>query len=49
MGKRSEPEGPARVGWSTDATWPSGVAVRFGAVAEAAWSGAVLGAVRQEC
>ena len=41
--------GPARGGWAAEVTWPSGVTVRFGAGAEAAWMGAVLGAVRQAC
>lgn len=41
--------GPARAGWAAEVTWPSGVTVRFGAEAETAWIGAVLGAVRQTC
>ena len=41
--------GPARAGWAAEVTWPSGVTVRFGAGAEAAWIGALLGAVRQAC
>ena len=41
--------GPARAGWVAEVTWPSGVTVRFGAGAEAAWIGAVLEAVRQAC
>jgi hypothetical protein len=43
------PPGPALTGWAAEVTWPSGVTVRFGAVAEAAWIGAVLEAVRQAC
>jgi len=43
------PLGPARGGWAAEVTWPGGVTVRFGAGAEAAWMGAVLGAVRQAC
>ena len=43
------PLGPASAGWAAEISWPSGVTVRFGAGAEAAWIGAVLGAVRQAC
>ena len=43
------PPGPARAGWAAEVTWPSGVTVRFGAGAEAAWIGAVLEAVRRAC
>ena len=39
--------GPASAGWAAEVSWPSGVAVRFGAGAEAACIGAVLEAVRQ--
>ena len=38
-----------RAGWAAEVTWPSGVTVRFGAGAEAAWIGAVLDVVRQAC
>ena len=38
-----------QAGWAAEVTWPSGVTVRFGAGAEAAWIGAVLEAVRQAC
>ncbi len=39
----------ASAGWVAEVAWPSGVTVRFGAGAEAAWIGAVLEAVRQAC
>ena len=39
--------GPGSAGWAAEVAWPGGVTVRFGAGAEAAWMGAVLGAVRQ--
>jgi transposase-like protein len=41
--------GPGRAGWVAEVTWPSGVTVRLGASAEAAWIGALLEAVRQAC
>jgi transposase-like protein len=41
--------GPGRAGWAAEVTWPSGVTVRFGAGAEAAWIGALLEVVRQAC
>lgn len=40
---------PGRAGWAAEVTWPSGVTVRFDAGAEAAWMGAVLGAVGPAC
>jgi transposase-like protein len=43
------PLGPGSAGWAAEVTWPSGVTVRFGAGAEAAWIGAVLDVVRQAC
>ena len=43
------PLGPARAGWAAEVTWPSGVTVRLGAEAEAAWIRALLEAVRQAC
>ena len=43
------PLGPGSAGWAAEVTWPSGVTVRFGAGAEAAWIGAVLDVVRQTC
>ena len=46
---RLPPLGLARAGWAAEVTWPSGVTVRLGAGAEAAWIGALLGAVRQAC
>ena len=41
--------GPASAGWAAEVSWPSGVTVRFGAGAEAAWIGALLETVRQAC
>jgi len=46
---RLPPLGPGSAGWVAEVTWPSGVTVRFGAGAEAAWIGAVLDVVRQAC
>ena len=43
------PPGPASAGWAAEVTWPSGVTVRLGAGAEAAWIGALLEAVRRAC
>jgi hypothetical protein len=43
------PLGPGSAGWAAEVSWPSGVTVRFGAGAEAAWIGAVLDVVRQAC
>lgn len=41
--------GLASPGWAAEVTWPSGVTVRLGARAEAAWIGALLEAVRRAC
>ena len=35
--------------WAAELTWPSGMTVRLGAQAEAAWIEALLKMVRQEC
>jgi len=35
--------------WAAELTWPSGMTMRLGAQAEAAWIEALLKAVRQEC
>ncbi len=35
--------------WAAEVTWPSGISVRLGARAEAAWIEALLGAVRAAC
>ena len=43
------PLGPGSAGGAAEVSWPSGVTVRFGAGAEAAWIGAVLDVVRQAC
>ena len=36
-------------GWVAQIAWPSGVTVRLGASAEAAWVASLLGVVRQTC
>ena len=40
---------PPSAGWAAEVTWPSGVTVRLGAEAEAAWIAALLEAVRRTC